>query len=839
MDNIENVVSMVMGNSVELPVDQINLCIEELNLFMSTPDCVVWSIDNFGKFKFNDTNLFAILTIRDWIINHWDEVSCYYDQVRTLLFDKAPNNMDTLKPSYSFALIRSQVYFLYHSYPQMWPNFFLELIKRDFKIVVLFLSELFADMKENKSTFNEITASMQVDQSDVLLMNYVLNGMCSGVESCFELLVDMLNWTEPTPILEHQALDIIIDSFISNENLATNDDENYEGYEILLNPKSKLESSIQILDAIVKSPINPDHLCTIIIQHSIIERLDSLYDKASLHILSISGSLLASICFKWMEFGIPPPLDIALKYLSHNDESVSDTVIGFIIHFVKNDINTGKNIASVLFLRYSAFFYDEPVEKSEFAENLLSLISFILRSDNNFRDGFISDTFSVLSLNSIEHLPTIIGFLHIILPIQNIPSIDIIISSLLPLLYIESPMSRIEYLAYTPFVEFLIKKGRNYSQDVIQTVFDTLINHAINNQNPEDFLPKISQLLLTFVRDKSLTVFVSPNIPSFLVGTLHIGYTCVASKLLSRISHEDQEESFASCVSTLEEFINSSYDQRTAIDRVLLFVEHLVFDRNNVLCSQIKALLKSIFPSIVNDDVLFSRYIMASKPYLVDDIEHFLQIIEKIHGMESASQISQIALSILEKNNDHSWINCFYSKLLPLIIKFLDQVSDWTNNSEETVQGKAVQKHLFRFSSKSVPYMNEEILTMLFDTISLFLQPNSWDPDLSYEALSILIEIPSSFSLLLIQNYSDLISSILQCSYFIPKEAKWRRIMRQIVKLHGKLYNENTQAFINSLSTSFQSTSYSGLLSEYLILIEKGVSQNDSEVASFFSNFDK
>ena len=248
--------------------------------------------------------------------------------------------------------------------------------------------------------------------------------------------------------------------------------------------------------------------------------------------------------------------------------------------------------------------------------------------------------------------------------------------------------------------------------------------------------------------------------------------------------------------------LNNEENTFQIIEKIFIFFENQLNQNNLNFLNLILPLLKTILPLISSNDILFSRFITTSKNIFPLDLSFLYECINYLNNIEPITQFFQDSLYIIEKNEDKNWINIFLNKIFPIIIKFFEQITDWNDLSEETIQAKSLEKYLFRFLSKTIQFLNEELFKEILYLSNLFISNNNWEPDLSYEVILFLNEIINDFSNLLFNNYLNNLFTIISNENFSILNPKWRRILRQIFKLFNKLYILNSNLFIQQISNN-------------------------------------
>ena len=559
---IENLIFIVLSNSNSISYEELNSAIEIVTNFQQSIEGFLWCINNFNNFQSKYSILFSLFTIRDWIINKWNEIFNHFDLIKTILFESSINYISTFPSHFLYSLSKSQVLFFINIYPNEWNDFFEFLLKLSTNIILSFLLELFSYFKENNEIFQNITYQMQLDLTDTLLLNFILNNL-SKYSSCFEILVDMLNWIDPTPILNHSSINIIINGLINNEIINENNDD-------ILTPFTKFENSIRIIDSIIKSPIEPSILLNFISNYSIIEHILTISTNNNF-ILSICSNIICSLGLKLLDNNDFSLFESSIKYLNHEDELVSESIIPYFSECIKIDSSFHSIIIIPLFYRYSSTFSEDFLEKSDFAENLLSLINKILRNNQLLLQEFINMIFNSINFELENSFFLIGSFFHILNQIHEPPQIIEIINFFSFLLQIEPPMSISQYIALSPYLEFFSKKMKLFNIETKQLFFQFLLNHSICSETNQLFASKFSFLIRSFLREKNSQLIFSNLIPQNLIILKHTGYISIASKLISLLDQNEQENTFQLCINIFDQMLNNEENTFQIIEKIFIF----------------------------------------------------------------------------------------------------------------------------------------------------------------------------------------------------------------------------------------------------------------------------
>ena len=258
---------------------------------------------------------------------------------------------------------------------------------------------------------------------------------------------------------------------------------------------------------------------------------------------------------------------MATAIISHENEVIAESVIPFLRTSALNphDSTYQAQILETLFNRYVQYFAQEPLELNDFSEDILKTIMKIQQANSSLFDELIVQKCSEASEDTFDLIAAIC---HVLQQVRgNSHTAEIVNAFSFLLEAVPVPCERLLYLALTQYVEFVCKK---YKEEVPQAQFDTIIQHAICPDTPEEYAPMFVSLIMTMLKQK---VVVSEDIPPALIGTENLKYISIAAKMIRNVQPlESQQNCFSQCIEALSsvegylEFIESLPQAKTPQD---------------------------------------------------------------------------------------------------------------------------------------------------------------------------------------------------------------------------------------------------------------------------------
>ncbi|EAY20781.1 hypothetical protein TVAG_391650 [Trichomonas vaginalis G3] len=811
---------------------------------------IQWSLRYLtGQISYKPS-LYALLIIKDWIINRWDEliqnIPDFQQQLYHIIFESS-NKFLNMQQTLLYTLYKVQTLLAIKIYPLTFPEFFQKLFEMNQDMLFSFLDVLFSTLKENQGDQATILSAMEEDGSNQHLLMIILDSIIAGRKQSFGILVDLLTWVNPGQIIGHPAIDTILNSIMEDDQHIETinsiaDDEITKSYSI--QQESPREKALKILDGLLGAPMSPDEYMSFIISKEIIPRLQNIETEDE-NILSLVACIYSTIGKHVIDIYMNGQKDqnylvflnecfnLSMDYLMSPNEFIAENIINFAKLYINKfiDPNSMLEIVHKCFQRYALYFSVPSFELSDFAETLLSIITKNLNNQHLFELAKAIDTSDLLSIGAFF---SVAQHMRLNAEIENtlIDSFSEILTNISP------PAEYPEYLALTQYVEFVAKKK---SRPIQQDCFNVIAIHATNTESPIEYEPKFSSLL------KSLTMkgaIVSQEVPVGLILTGNQQYAATAVRLIKYVKQQNQLEAFNLCRSALQDEFHLL---------CLPFIEQLQPSKDIVFKQSCLELIEFFMSTIMdgefegNKDAYLARAIASMWNVLEQDcLQVFVQLLEFAQGLESMAQLCLIGSQLTEKAENNEWIAQLFNSSQEYINEILNEEIDWSECNEFAKQSRQFMKYYFKFVTKAMKLAPNEIIPETIKFVILIIENLINISEISMDALTFVYSIDDEYlsSPDIYSNIQDVIRSLILCSKSLnisQTNASWRRVMREGMKIMARIYAGDPNSATNIVQRSLSELGFDGnyinqLTDQWRAMMERGPSQIDAEVGSFYTN---
>lgn len=849
-EQIISVINVILSNGIGVDPNHINECQEFSRQFQSVIDSFHWALDYLPRAILPKPALYAILILRDWVRSRWEEVEGAASTLFDVLFSMIPK-YGNFGPIFKYALFEVQTYVVMKIYPEQMPDFFQRLLTFPPDFIFHFIDIFFISVKFYQEIQQKILSSMESDGSSQALLQFVLDGIVAGNLECIGILVDMLTWVNPVPVFDHQAFDIIIEAITTE--LEENEKQELiqftkkkilnegEGAEVEIEdelantvaamPNSKCENALKVIDGLLGAPMNPPDLLGLIQSKEIIPRIKSV-QSTNPTILSLIGGIISELGNRLLStFNEVSSdcLEVALTLLQSEDETIAETVLPFLksCALSKTDASAQPDVLQALFRRYVMYFDQEPLELNDFSEEILKIILKVQMMNSELFEGFVQQACSVASG---ETLGLIAALLHIMQHVRSKNFNQPLIEAFSFLLEsVPVPCERIQYLALTQYVEYVIKKC---GSELPQVVFDVIATHAVSEGEPEEYAEMYGKLLLQMLKVK---IVVQPEIAVQLVATRNMKYISIAAKMTRLVPADVQVQSFYECLGGLD-----------SIDGYLEFIDGLSPAKSPVDIELATQLVNQFIETIIHEeapDSIFARAISSIWNLLGENcFEQYCALSQYASQMESIAQLCRVGNLMVDKKPDGEWIKQLFGPITETLAATIPEINDWTDVSEETKLAKEFVNQYFRFARSAFKFLDTPV--PILNVVLLICTRYIHIIDISKHALSFITLLTDEEfgSLLATSELFEIMHATILCvtnEEFDPGNASWRSLMRQAMKIQGRAYPANPgqlEAMAAAWIAETGTTDAAALVTEWTELAERGVNQIDAMVGAFYNH---
>lgn len=792
--------------------EQINEANAILYQIQNNIEGLIFIISNFTSFKSDNSLILSLIIIGNWLKYESNLNKELVEQVHKILFEYAIADCDDRIILYTNTLAKTQLAFMIATYPQVYSDFWVNLLKLPKNIVFQFLSIFTEYSTIDNEKFNEILNYMIIDGSDVMIVEYAIEGIKNKSEIAFNILQSLMGWVNLEPILESGVLDIIIQE-IYNPDLTIE----------VINIISMLINGISSDDVSkIIQGIDIERVITVLRDADLSEVNNDSEEKCKRDIneaLLCFGNLICKAGTR-SEFS-EQIYRISISFLIDDNDLVSESVLQLIQYYVEKQNSFANEILPKATYRLAKYLETNPdiYQMDRYISELLKtlfivakvnipvFVDFIVQVFNNVQDNLYLQAAALLIL--VEMNNNYFG--------NSYPQ-ELVTETVLPfsdkyLLIYRQKLLRDHYLALASFIDFFIMKRKIINNiEIYQKIFAVLCYYCVFDNNTDENERFISHLnkFINFP-DEFKFLQITPDIILSFIKSHNLRLYPIASKLLQLLPKEEKSNITKDIFEYFLQIINeieNKFDFLTALFN--FFKEYKVSSKDDI--NLVLEFYRSIFQYAQIDDSIFSLYISTIYTSLKEDgFSYFLEIINYVQGMESISSAFEVSLNYFnnDKLNTGPLINQIMSLLLPKSEMNLKNITEWHESSEECKEWKSLSQYLFIFASLAVQYLSNDIIKDLFNLISVILNSYNIVTQLQIESipsmLDFIISLPTNWF-----NEEGFVIEIINMTFniirnetFNSRIPKWRFVCLSIIKLHLLLAQHETASsiFFNLISS--------------------------------------
>ena len=133
----------IIAASKDADPNLLNACIQKTNQCLMSQEGLVWALQQFSSPQGTNVLSFTFRVICYWIENQWEQIAQVSDiinQIEKILFETDYSFYDRLNIAGVMSFSRSQLLFMIHSYPEVFPNFWENALKMPNSIFLQFVN---------------------------------------------------------------------------------------------------------------------------------------------------------------------------------------------------------------------------------------------------------------------------------------------------------------------------------------------------------------------------------------------------------------------------------------------------------------------------------------------------------------------------------------------------------------------------------------------------------------------------------------------------------------------------------------------------------------------------
>lgn len=876
-EKLVHMLNSIQSNQNEISPELINEYNQVIINFQLSQEGLVWLIANFPNFQSGSLIIYALSTFRIWINSNWELLNEeIINNLKILLFPQAKltnSSIDSIQASVQVSLFN-------HLYPEPWQSFWQDLLSLNQKIILNFLQGF---VNQDFEIIRRFSFQMQNDNSETSVVQFVISNLENGVDDAFPILTQMLEWIDPTPVLQSSVISLIQQDLSSSTAFISNcsDLESDESKRLFHENINKLDCVIKLLNGIVKTSIEPSVLNNLLTQLNIIEKMMFICQNPLFeNVMGSACSLISSCADIYMGTpDAPQYYQLSLLLLSHPSTEVANPIIFFINNFTET---SGPEIAQSSFQalssRFMQYFEMRPDDIDDFADSILKTIDNIIHKNEGILDAYLSNFLnSNGSLSSNDLLNLAAMFNIIIFTVQNYIHFekrnDIAIKFSVPLLQeLSPPYDDHAYYAVSSYMTFLSRVAAQFHSKVsnqeylnsfppvsiFQVMFVSLLNNLIIPYDEDSIFKKEKFISIanSFTKTDIFNQFIQVNAEQ-IIGLVKIGdfeIIKLASEMLKKFEYAERTNIFTSCMELMISLLANNdvkLNQKNVIHLMLILIQNQAGAQNsseiNVEMVQvIMPYMDKILPIASNNGEIMIVFLdTLYKAFGASGLPSFLSIINNgiIIDMEGLAKACKISLLYIKNATDISWINDCINKIFGSIGQLIQGVSNWFDISEETRQAINLISsfyELLAFSSKFLSNeLNNQLLSFTESMFPILFKLVGKGPICqSIKYLHSLVVSPS------LQNDANFLIQFM-VGIFVPltfqvftdkdfqlDNGEWRQTIYSILRFHQILMKTVQEAMVQKVSEVFnqfpQSEKTSQALSKYIELL-----QGDDIISSY------
>ena len=625
-EDIEALIPFLYGDQEAQAAAKAN---EILSPFFISDEGFQWCLANFGQFSRTTSYNFALLLLRDRIVNNWEQALSEIERISQILFQISPNLYPQQDQNFLNTLSSTIVKFFFNTYPEVIPNFFETILNIEQPIVI---STFFKDLAEQLTESNEfmqISGKMKEDGSFELVMNFFEeqvsggnNVFLLGLKSC----LTFLNFINLTPCYTNIIANI----------RSYNDNE--------------LQNAIKIIQMVIGQIQPRDVALSFISDTGLIQLVSELALQSQIEnpvTLSLLGSLATDIERKTMttttafvqashiteqtsgyDLDISPLFDVANHFFMSNQDIVTESSIQLIKDFAHSSYEIIPQALSNLFERL-CLDCSGTRNTSQVTEKILGLAEYLLRmmKTNNSEDV---NAFFTGYASSIPQDETVFPYAAALFKLlycakrifAYVPIAISIVSSFSEILIMDPPLSIPQVNALISYEEYFKTSYKSFDQDAIQSALDALINHIAQSEDQESS-EELSKLIFSMLKDKDFLEKITIDDDS-LIELIKSGNERYVEIGAEYINSKFNLQMYESMLAALME--DQSLETADDINLVLKFFKTAKY-HSEAIRANIEV-LSSIIQHVSDNDIFLAQTIETGLICLKENVQ---TLIESVH----------------------------------------------------------------------------------------------------------------------------------------------------------------------------------------------------------------
>lgn len=791
----------IITDSNNYTQDEINNANEFDMSFRTQPECIEWILSTYENIENILIRVCQLIILKQWCNGNWDAIydsQEIRDALKSLLFTQAYHDASHGNASFDNVLADTQLSFMWKTFPDIWGTFWTDFFSNfndEYQLEFLVAFTKFSSQLESRDNkiYKDIKDAMRANESDKLITQLTVKMMKDGSEKAFEVFASLCTWVNVLFLVNDDTVSIIRSAL------------EYDNY---------VKYSLDILSCLMSRGIQDDIKFALISQLEITNQIQMTMSKepgsdiakAAAYLVNSAGQVVINS----PDF-IEAFFDLALAFLSYNDDDVSSYVFPLLTQICKENEEASSTILMKILERFQACIED-PTDETGFIDKLTDLSNNAMKG--KFKDNFESSMSLFNDGQALNSDPKLA--VSIICIVSNSLSggkppdfVEIAVNTFKIILEIDSQIDPIFSLGIIRFIKFFIAVGDQFSEKVISPIFQRLCYFSLlgSDSVDEDFHNNITQALSQFLKrlNKKIGQNFDTDIIAQFISSQDDQLVASAGFLIGSItSDQNRDHILRECLSNLQGISEQIEEERRSSFAltVLSFIKSVRYVEGAPYLQTISDCLNSYFDQCSQNDYLFEVFIRTVYSSLGNDC---LDLISKCFNSIDIGNLS---------------INAF-CEVMQAVLKSEIPKGDWVGQITDYLFTIISQKFSLiqayeTEASKSEE--NREILNMTCNYFKLFacamgICPEFIDPNLYnrmkgflYEALTQHFDNP-----VLVENCIDFISAVSSNDFdsicddgfvkfivfffyadkFDPNQKAWYNVIKRLLSFHFHLLNTN------------------------------------------------
>lgn len=782
MDDLEAAIDIYIGNQNPEALESIS---EFITNFYASAEGFSWAIENYGNFQRQNSYIFAISIIHDWIKNQPNEIKGTIPKIYSILFEITPKIVQT--PSKAFAIRYSKTCIAYMClvFQNIKPDIFNSVYGLPPIYIYALIEEITPYFEQNDEYF-AFYQYLRSNQHIYTLTDYIENKLLENDANSIQALSNILKWADATPINPncYKLIATSISSIADKES----------AFIILRSFFSKLQQQdslefiaetnlIQTIQEILKTDQ----------QTSVFSAIGEVVNEIGLKLIvqevGFTNSRLISEQALHITFIHDPTeiFNISKELFKSPYDDVSKSVFNFITMMINAFPDDALSSLDIVFERLRIDCQANTTD-TNYTTSLLKLIYEAIKviGAENFIQYFNS-LFSSIP-KEVEYFPFTAAIFKTLnyLKLEHffqIPSIVEFVDNFSPILEQEPPLSGPQMNCLLSFVTFFKSNADQFDDASKQQVVDRLIEQ-VGNEQSEDVFEILSKLLGDVLTSSNIKncITISDDLLLELTTSGNAKFIEIACNYMYNFDDKNQFKELYS--RTLEE-IASSISDFDQVELILKFLKDMKY------CESFEPFaaeaLSKIIPEVQNNDYYLSLVYQAVPDCLKNYREEILSIANPC-GPESCAKLCFAACRFCSPD--------FVARIVEVSLqKFAEEISDipdWTEKSEKVRVALELHKALFNLA-RVIANMNYEILNEVMN-LALSVHERMNAPTPLYDVLSYVMKIQGDIDIFFIR-----IAMTFSGAECFTTQNEWRRTMHICNEFLEFNFHNRNQLFMSAL----------------------------------------